>query len=66
MSVAQGTCRASSEDIKYNQEASKYFMDKVSNLNTKVVIKLGFQLTIMYYNNLIIAKLFKETNVLLA
>lgn len=52
--------------MKYNQEASKYFMDKVSNLNTKVVIKLGFQLTIMYYNNLIIAKLFKETNVLLA
>lgn len=55
-----------SEDIKYNQEASQYFMDKESNLNIKVVIKLGFQLTIMHYNNLIIAKVFKETNTLLA
>lgn len=55
-----------SEDIKYNQEASQYFMDKESNLNIKVVIKLGFQLSIMHYSNLIIVKVFKETNILLA
>lgn len=55
-----------SEDIKYNQEASQYFMDKESNLNIKVVIKLGFQLNIMHYSNLIIVKVFKETNILLA
>lgn len=36
------------------------------NLNIKVVIKLGFQLNIMYYSNLITAKVFKEMNTLSA
>lgn len=41
-------------------------MDKESNLNIEVVIKLGFQLTIMHYSSLIIAKVFQETNIILA
>lgn len=41
-------------------------MDTELNLNIKVVIKLGFQLSVMYYSNLITAKVFKETNILSA
>lgn len=33
------------------------------NLNIEVVIKLGFQLSIIVYSNLIIAKVFKEINI---
>lgn len=54
------------EDIKYNQEASQYFMVTKLNFNRKVVIKLGFQMSIMYYSNLIITKVFKELNMLSA
>lgn len=53
------------EDHKYNQGASKYFIDTKLNFNRKVVIKLGFQMGIMYCSNLIITKVFKEMNVLL-
>lgn len=38
-------------------------MDTELNLNIKVVIKLGFQLSIMFYRNLIIAEVFKEINI---
>lgn len=41
-------------------------MDTELNLIIKVVIKLGFKLSIMYYSNLIIAKVFKEMNILSA
>jgi len=52
--------------IKYSRDASQYFMSTELNLNVKVVIKLGFQQSIMYYSNLIIAKVFKEMNILSA
>lgn len=41
-------------------------MDTELNLIIKVVIKLGFKLSIMYYSNLIIAKVFKEMNIISA
>lgn len=41
-------------------------MDTELNLIIKVVIKLGFKLSIVYYSNLIIAKVFKEMNILSA
>lgn len=36
------------EDRKYNQGVSKYFKDTKLNFNRKVVIKLEFQMSIMY------------------
>lgn len=39
-------------------------MDTDLDLNIKVVIKVGLQLSVMQYSDLIIAKVFKEINIL--